>query len=233
MRLTTKRLIALCATMAVVMMTANVNAGFISGVTKANGNDSCGTGGCPELDFVVLSDTELLRNDRTHTLTDIPSELVEDNATQPLEMAEMIQLSNSDKGSADLTVDVTLSRLSVLYIGIDNRQFSGAGGTTVQTTQYPWMSDTSFTGLPSPFVSTNELIGVDENGDGSTNQFFTLFAAIAPAGTYTLGAHTGGGNNMYVVLADDHLLFAVPEPSALPILGLGLLGMTCLRRRRK
>lgn len=224
---------ALTACLAALAMTATLQAGFISAVTKTGGNDSFGSAGDPSLDFIVLNDTNLARNDRTHTLIDIPSELMEDNATQPNERAEMIQLSNSDKGSADVVHAVTLSRLSVLYVGIDNRQFDNGGGTNVQSTQYSWMSDTGFTGLPSAFINTNEIIGVDENADGAANQYFTLFAAIAPPGTYNLGAHEGGGNNMYISLADDHLLFAVPEPSSMALVGCGLLALAGLRRRRK
>ena len=225
---------AITACIVALTMTASLQAGFISSVTKTGGNDSFGAGGDPNLDFVVLNDSNLARNDRTHTLIDIPSELMEDNATQPNEIAEMIQLSNSDKGSAEVVHAVTLSRLSVLYVGIDNRQFDNGGGQTVQSSEYSWMSDTSFTGLPSAFINTGEIIGVDENNDGSANQYFTLFAAIAPAGTYQLGAHEGGGNNMYVALADDHLLFAaVPEPSSMALVGCGLLALAGLRRRRK
>ena len=224
---------AIAACLAMFAMASTLNAGFISSVTKANGNDSFGAAGDPNLDFVVLNDTNLARNDRAHTLIDIPSELMEDNMTQPAEIAEMVQLSNSDKGSPDVVHSITLSRLSVLYVGIDNRQFDNGGGTTVQGTQYSWMSDQGFTGLPSPFISTNEIIGVDENNNGEANQYFTLFAAIAPPGTYQLGAHEGGGNNMYIVLADDHLLYAVPEPSSIALAGLGVLGVAALRRRRR
>lgn len=216
------------------MVCAPAQAGFISSATKANGNASCGAGGCPDLDIVALGPAPVLpRNDRTHNLIEIPDELMEDNATQPNEIAEIVQMSNSDKSSAGYTMDVTLSRLSVLYVGVDNRMFGNGGGMNVQTSEYSWMSDTAFTGLPSAFINTETIIGIDENNNGSANQYFTLFAAIAPTGTYTLGDHNGGdgSNNMYIVIADDHLL-AVPEPSCLALIGLGVLGLVASRRRK-
>lgn len=219
------------AATAAMLCSLPAHAGFISSVTKTGGNASCGADGCPSLDWEALSDTGLARNDRTHTLLEIPDELLEDNATQPSEIAEMIQLSNSDKGSSDVQHDITLSRLSILYIGIDNRQFDGPGGTTIQTNEYSWMSDTGRTGLPGPFINTHRVVGVDENNDGSANQYFTLFAAIAPAGTYSLFDHEGGGNNMYVVIADDHVLAPVPEPAGIALSIVGLLGLAALRRR--
>lgn len=222
---------SILAVAAIMLSSLPVQAGFISSVVKTNGNDSCGAAGCPDLDWVALNDTNLARNDRSHTLIEIPDELLEDNATQPDEIAEMIQLSNSDKAATDILHEVTLSRLSVLYVGIDNRQFDNGGGTTVQTNEYSWMSDTSFTGLPSAFINTGRIIGVDENNNGSANQYFTLFAAIAPAGTYTLGAHEGGGNNMYIVIADDHVL-AVPEPAGVALAMFGVLGIAALRRKK-
>jgi len=228
-----KKCIMMVCAVAIAMASSSLHAGFISGVTKANGNDSYGAGGAPSLDWVPLSDTGLARNDRTHTLIEIPDELMEDNLSQPSEIAEMIQLSNSDKDSTDLNVQVSFWRLSALYVGIDNRQFGGAGGKTIQTSMYSWMNDLGFTGLPSQFINTGNLVGVDENNDGVANQYFTLFAALAPPGTYTLGPHEDGGNNMYVVIADDHLLTPVPEPMAMSLLGLGALGLLTLRRRRK
>ena len=229
---------AILAGIAVLAMVATTNAGFISGVTKANGNDSYGSAGPPNLDFVVLSEDELARNDRTHKLVEIPPQLTADNDTDLGEIAEMVQLSNSDKDSAGVSHDISLSRLSVLYIGIDNRQFDNGGGMNLQETQYSWMSDTSFTGLPSGFHETGAMVGIDENGNGEANQYFTLFAVIAPPNTpanpaYTLGAHTGGGNNMYIVIADDHLLYVVPEPNGLSLAGFGFLGLAALRRRRR
>lgn len=226
-----KHIVTLC--LAAFAMTSTLQAGFITAVTKTNGNDSYGSAGAPNLDWVALSDSDLARNDRTHQLLEIPDELLEDNASQPNEIAEMIQLSNSDKGSADVNIQVTVNRLTALYVGIDNRQFDNGGGKNLQTTQYDWMSDQGFTGLPSQFINTGAMVGLDENGNGEANQYLTLFAAIAPAGTYTLGPHVGGGNNMYVVFADDHLLSVVPEPASMSLIGFGGLGMLALRRRRK
>ncbi len=229
---------SILAALAMLLSCLPVQAGFISSVVKTGGNGSCGADGCPKIDWDVLNTTNLARNDRSHTLIDIPSELMEDNIIEPSERAEMIQFSNSDKSSADVEHQVTLSRLSALYVGIDNRQFGGAGGVSLQTSQYSWMSDTSFTGLPSGFINTGRVIGVDENNDGTANQYFTLFATLAPAGTYTLGAHedTGGvagpgNNNMYIAIADDHVL-AVPEPAGVALAVFGLVSLVALRRKR-
>ena len=230
---------AFLATVAILAFSIPAQAGFISAVTKAGGNDRCvdldldgsHDGGCPDMAFVPLEEGVLVRNDRTHTFLNIPSELMEDNATQPDEIAEMIKLSNSDKDSGDVVHNVTLSRLSVLYVGIDNRQFDGSTDE-VQDMQYSWMSDLTFTGLPGAFVNTGQFIGIDENGDGEANQNFTLFATIAPAGTYQLGAHEGGGNNMYIALADDHVLTpTIPEPSSIVLVLTSLFALGIVRRK--
>ncbi len=174
---------------------------FISTVTKANGNASCGVGGCPNLDIVPFFDTDgapnLLRNDRTHVLTDIPQIFSEN--------VEMVQFSNSDKDSGQIVHELTLKNDAILYLGIDNRQFDNGGGMNIQTSEYSWMSDFAFTGFPDDFVNVSQIIGVDEDNSGDANQYFTLFAVDAPAGTYSIGAHEDGGNNMYVVFADGEL----------------------------
>ena len=93
------------------------------------------------------------------------------------------------------------------------------------------------TGLPTIFFDTGRQIDFDEgstlaNAGDDLEEPFDLWATIAPAGTYNFFEQTfGGGSNNYVIIADNKLL-QIPEPATASLLGLGLIGLLGLRRRR-
>ena len=213
------------STLLTLFAAASAHAVVISGVTKENGNDSHSESlGTPNLDVTALDVELLFRNDRSHVLIDTPVNFSPS--------AQNVQLSNSDKSSDAVIHNITVAEAGYLMIGIDNRQFDNGGGMTLQATQYSWMADTDFTGLSGGFTSTDQIIGVDENNNGSANQYFTIFEVQAEPGTYKFGAHEGGGNNMYAVFSDTKSLSqAIPEPSAVAFLALGLLGFAARRKR--
>ena len=177
---------------------------IITSATKVAGNATAinlASGG--------LVENVLAYTDRTHILVNIPD---------GIEGGDLVQVSNADKNSNPYQIDVTVGRLSALYIGLDDRFPQPA----------PWMNDPAQTGLPTVFFDTGTQIDIDENADGSINQTFSLWATIAPAGTYSTFVNGTSGNN-YIIFGDNKL---VPEPSSFALISMGLLGMARLVRRR-
>ena len=91
------------------------------------------------------------------------------------------------------------------------------------------MEDVTFTGLPTKFFDTGRQVDLDEDANGGVDQTYSLWATIAPPGTYTLGA-SGADGNMYIAIADNKLL--VPEPASIWLVVLGALGLIGTRRRK-
>ena len=73
---------------------------------------------------------------------------------------------------------------------------------------------------------------IDESANGSLDQTFSLWVALAPAGTYKLGTQNFGGNN-YVVFGSLTLVKPVPEPASWALAAMGLVGLGVLRRRNQ
>jgi hypothetical protein len=191
--------------LAVTVVGAQSKAATISGATKISGNATpinLLSGG--------LAEGVLAYTDRTHVLVNIPDDI---------EGGDLVQVSNSDKESNPYQVDVTVGNLGILYVGLDDR--------SVQPR--PWMDDPGQTGLPSKFFNTGAKVDIDESADGDVDQTFTLWAVLAPPGTYSLGANLHSGNN-YLIIADKKL---VPEPSAGLLACLGIAGVAGAIRRRR
>lgn len=213
------------ACIAVLIMTVSAHAGSIfSSVNPISSSQ--------EASIEAWVDSVNIYKDRDpgHRLVNIPIELTND-VDGP---GEIIQNSNSDKTRADYQIEVTTSRLAVIYVGLDSRHS--------ESHPLAWMQDTSKTGLPSVFFDTGRTVDIDEGstaenaGEGIDNQF-NLWATIAPAGTYNFFEQTfGGGSNNYFIAADETIIAnvqEVPEPAAVSILGVGLCGLLTIRRRRK
>ena len=194
----------------VMFLGAQSHAAIITNVAK--------TGGSAEVPVVTpLLEGTAAFTDRTHALVNVPTEF---------EDAELIQLSNDDKSSDPLQHDVTIGNLAVLYVGLDDRINDGKGQPL------PWMADPGMTGLPTAFFDTGRQIDIDEGANGSIENTFSLWATIAPAGTYSLFEQTDGGSrNMYIAFADNKLI-SIPEPTSLSLIAIGICGMVSLMRRR-
>ena len=195
----------MAAFVCVAVVSVQAQAGtIISSATKVAGNATA-------ISMGTLEEGVLAYTDRTHTLVNIPDKL--EGAS------DLVMVSNSDKSSDPYQVDVTFGHLSIMYIGLDDRFAQPFG----------WMDDPGQTGLPTKFFDTGAQIDIDESGDGSIDQTFSLWATIAPAGTYSTFVNGNGGNN-YIIFGSDCLV--VPEPGTLSLVGLGLIGLVGLRRRR-
>jgi hypothetical protein len=152
--------------------------------------------------------------DRTHVYAaDIPN---------LLRGLDYIRQANDDRNIANHTLDVTLSAPATLYLLIDNRVGDNDNATPpTLTSLMTWVGTGGFTSL-------NQQFGIDENNDGSINQFFTIYSRSVPAGTIRLFEQNDGtGRNMYGVAAAP-----IPEPSTLALAGLGGLGLVLRLRRR-
>lgn len=199
---------------AIVFVCAQAQAGIISSVTAVSSTVT------PTVETLAEGTNIYHDRDPGHRLVNIPVEFDGD--------ADVVVASNSDKTLETYQLEVTTSRLGIIYVGLDSRH--------AESSPLPWMQDPAMTGLPAEFFNTGRTIDLDEgstpeDAGSSVENTFDLWATIAPAGTYNFFNQTfGGGSNNYVIIADNKL---VPEPATFSIMGLGLMGVVSMLRRRR
>jgi len=152
--------------------------------------------------------------DRTHTYQQVPTFL---------QGIDFIQVSNVDRNVPDYTLDVTLASAANLYLLIDFRVGDGSNADPpVLTTLMTWVGANGFT-------NTGSQLAIDENNDGSIDNFFQIYSKTMSAGvTRLFEQNDGTGRNMYGVAAS---IAAVPEPGALVLAGMGMALIFRARRR--
>jgi parallel beta-helix repeat protein len=129
-------------------------------------------------------------NNRTHIYASVPTEILG---------AQYVQVSNADKNTTDYTLTLTMSTDATLYLFLDNRLGNTGGGQGVDPiipAQMSWVTTLGFS-------DTGVDMGIDENADGSINNYFSVFSKQVEAGdVIALGVQNdGGGRNMYAVAA--------------------------------
>ena len=132
--------------------------------------------------------------DRVHVYADVPESLIG---------AEYVTLANDNKNWSAYELDITVSKAATIYVFVDNRMGGAAGGKDVAPNidGMPWLTEMGF-------VDTGIDIGIDEEVDGSINQYFSAFALEVKAGTVTIGGNTEGHEGNMLGVA------AVPAPTS-------------------
>lgn len=166
-----------------------------------------------------------------HRLVNIPCEFVESPT-------EVIVSSNGERTNPDYQLEVTVGRLAVLYILLDDRHEHGQ--------PLDWMLDMARTGLPLVFFDTGALVEVDadstlESVGDSIDSTFSIWATLAPAGTYQFYSQDfGDESSHYVMMAHSlgplggtEVIACVPEPNSLCLLVVAAPFFRCLHTRRK
>jgi hypothetical protein len=145
--------------------------------------------------------------------------------------AEYILSGNDNRDNATYRLDVTLNSSATVYMLIDNRlsDANNANPPTFDATHMQWVLDQGW--LPTAnglnrFANAGvpDEVAFDEGGDGTINQWYSVYKKDFGAGTFSLFQADNAGQNMYGVVV-------VPEPTVLVLLGLGGFGLLAARRR--
>jgi len=170
----------------VALFAGSVQAQFITDVAHRN-TDTDATED-PQIAPDPLAENSVTFVDRTHVYADIPESILG---------AQYVMLANDNKNMSTYELDLTFGMNATLYVFVDNRMGGSAGGKDVAPNidGMGWLTDMGF-------VDTGEDIGIDEDFDGSINQYFSIFSLAVEVGTVTIYGNTEGhGGNMLGVAA--------------------------------
>lgn len=153
--------------------------------------------------------------DRTHVYQQVPAFL---------QGLDFIRVSNVDRNVPDYTLDVTLSASANLYLFIDFRVGDGSNtDPPTLTSIMTWVAANGFT-------TSGAQLAIDENNDGSIDNFFQVYSKVLNSGvTRLFEQNDGTGRNMYGVAA---AIVPVPEPGSFALVVLGALSLCRQFRRR-
>ena len=140
---------------------------FISSVAHRNTDSDAPEP--PQLGPDPLDEDVLVFVDRTHEYNEIPAYLIG---------AQVILTANDNKGASAYELDLTIVSDATLYVFVDNRMGSAAGGLGVDpdVAGMAWLD-------ADGWMDTGDDIGIDESGDGDIDQYSSVFAKAAQAGT--------------------------------------------------
>ncbi len=144
---------------------------------------------------------------------------------------EYVMIANNNRDNATYKLDVDLTFISQVYLLIDNRLGDGDASNPPDFSTYmKWVPEqfwfpVSLNGNHTGNPNFPDDVGLDENADGSVNNWNSVFTKLVPPGTLTLNEFGEAGRNMYGVVISP-----IPEPGSVT---LGLLGAGLLFARRR
>lgn len=151
---------------------------------------------------------------------------------------EYIMSGNDNRDNATYRLDVTVANPSTVYMLIDNRlgdpNSPAADPPSFGPTRMQWILDQGWIATSNGFNRTANLavpdeVALDEGGDNTINNWFSVYRRTVPAGTFSLFQGDNAGQNMY-----GAVVVAIPEPSTIALVGCGVIGLVvAFRRRRK
>ena len=111
---------------------------------------------------------------------------------------------NDNRDNTNLTMDVTVSRPVDVYLLIDNRLGDGSGANppTFTITNMQWVLDQGWVAVTTGINRTADRnipdeVGIDEDSNGSINNWYSIYTKAFPAGTFQLKQADNTGRNMY------------------------------------
>ncbi len=199
--------------LAVILCLVSVQAGYsmiIVGLVKTGGDTGAPS---PVVVHNGLVSGALSYVDRVATWDTIPTHLIG---------ADYVKTENDDKngGATGEQYSVTLAHEAVLHVFVDQRL-----GSPNSSNKLTWLLDNSV--VTGGFIKSGEIVLQDfPPFNPPTNDFlFDVWSVRVSAGTYNLGEQTGA--SMYGIAATP-----IPEPGTIMLLGVGLLGLGLVARRR-
>lgn len=147
-----------------------------------------------------------------------------------------IQFANNARDNADYRATAIADTLTNWYLLIDNRLNGPAGDASSPNSTDPVLGGTLdwvtlggwqrvSTGI-SP-GGQSDYTGVDEGGDGSLNQFYSVYEYPIQTNVVTVFSNGIGGSNMISLVGT-----AIPEPTSVVMLAVGAAALLSVRRRR-
>lgn len=125
--------------------------------------------------------------------------------------AEYVMMVDGDRDIEALALSITLSKPATLYLFIDNRLGTNAGGTPdLAAGGLSWVTETEF-------IDTALDVGVDEDADGIADHDCSIFCKSVPAGAVLLRGQSAASTSlagMYgVAVATARVKASRPSPA--------------------
>jgi hypothetical protein len=135
---------------------------------------------------------------------------------------EYVAIANSYRDNASLQLAVNLRARSLAYLLVDNRIGDGNAAPPPDfSTVMAWVASDGWTSVATGRNRTADLsvpdeVGYDENGDGSLNQWGSVYARIVEPGALLLGPQNEG-RDMYGLVVTPALAPAAPRLALLQL----------------
>jgi len=145
-------------------------------------------GGLQEGSLAFVDRTPTSNPPGGHQLVNLPPEMIG---------FDYIMTCNDDKDNPNHILQVTLASTANLYVFVDNRVGDDNGGDPPTIPAGHWLWNLGF-------VDSGLTAEIDESGDGSIDQYWTIYVKekTPPGMIELLEQNDGGSRNMYVVAAN-------------------------------